>query len=289
MYKHKTMKNIYYIKTMRLIFVISPMLFLAQFNTLTPIPIQKKEPTNYFEKEKTMLKEKEKSDVKEDKKKQPRTSSKNALKQELDSIKTMLLKYTLENNHKTSLNYKKFEDSLMSFMQNNLTQPVRNNMTIKKYDFVEDSNNIITSKIYMPLNKRLTITSPYGTRIHPIFGGAKHHNGIDLAASYEHVYSVLDGIVTESGWDSKGGGHYIKINHSGRFETAYLHLSQMYYRVGEQVKAGYIIGKSGNSGNSTGPHLHFSVKEYGNSINPLTFLNDLIKVNNLIALSYEHK
>ena len=140
----------------------------------------------------------------------------------------------------------------------------------------------------MPLNSGISITSPYGIRIHPIFGATKFHNGIDLAANYENVYSVLDGIVTETGWDNKGGGNYIKIKHFNRFETAYLHLSEMYYRVGEFVKAGFIIAKSGNSGNSTGPHLHFSVKEFGQSINPSHFLNDLIKVNQLIANHYEH-
>ena len=114
------------------------------------------------------------------------------------------------------------------------------------------------------------------------------HNGIDLKARYENVYSVMDGIVTATGWDFKGGGNFIKVKHFNRFETSYLHLSEIYYKIGEKVKAGFIIGKSGNTGNSTGPHLHFSVKEFGQSINPSHFLNDLIKVNNLIANHYEH-
>lgn len=91
------------------------------------------------------------------------------------------------------------------------------------------------------------------------------------------------------GWDNKGGGNYIKVRHSNRFETSYLHLSAMYYRAGEPVKAGYIIGKSGNSGNSTGPHLHFAVKEFGVFVNPTQFLNDLIKVNNLISIQNEQQ
>ena len=138
----------------------------------------------------------------------------------------------------------------------------------------------------MPLKGGLSVTSPFGSRIHPIFGVRRTHNGIDLKAHYENVYSIMDGIVTASGWDPKGGGNYIKINHFGRFETAYLHLSEIYYKVGERVKAGFIIAKSGNTGNSTGPHLHFSVREFGQLINPTHFLNDLIKVNNLIATHY---
>jgi murein DD-endopeptidase MepM/ murein hydrolase activator NlpD len=74
------------------------------------------------------------------------------------------------------------------------------------------------------------------------------HNGIDLKADHEDVYAVLDGIITESGWDSKGGGNYIKIKHFNRFETSYLHLSEIYYKVGRKVRAGFIIGKSGNTG-----------------------------------------
>lgn len=157
---------------------------------------------------------------------------------------------------------------------------------LKQYEFVNELREKNYSKIVMPLNREISITSPYGTRMHPIFGASKFHNGIDLAANYENVYSVLDGVVTETGWDNKGGGNYIKIKHFDRFETAYLHLSEIYYRVGEFVNAGFIIAKSGNSGNSTGPHLHFSVKEFGQNINPTHFLNDLIKVNQLIATHY---
>jgi murein DD-endopeptidase MepM/ murein hydrolase activator NlpD len=98
----------------------------------------------------------------------------------------------------------------------------------------------------------------------------------------------MDGLITETGWDPKGGGNYIKIRHSGVFTTSYLHLSEIYYRKGEFVKAGYVIAKSGNSGNSTGAHLHFSVSENGRFIDPIRFLNDLIKANNLIAIYYEH-
>ena len=142
------------------------------------------------------------------------------------------------------------------------------------------------SKVSMPLGRKMIITSPYGTRVHPVVKSITMHNGMDLKAEYENVYTVLDGIITESGWDPKGGGKFIKINHYNRFETAYLHLSEIYYQVGEKVHAGFIIAKSGNTGNSTGPHLHFAVRELGQTINPLTFLNDLIKANYLTAKNY---
>ena len=103
------------------------------------------------------------------------------------------------------------------------------------------------------------------------------HNGIDLRANYQHIYAVLDGVIIGVGWDSKGGGVYIKVKHQN-FETTYCHLSEVYYRQGETVKAGFIIGKSGNTGLSTAPHLHFSVKQNNEYINPVTFLNDLISL-----------
>jgi len=140
----------------------------------------------------------------------------------------------------------------------------------------------------MPLNRAISVTSPYGTRIHPISGTTRMHNGIDLKAYYENVYAVMDGIVTETGWDPRGGGHFIKVKHYNRFETTYLHLSEICYKVGEFIKAGFVIAKSGNSGNSTGAHLHFAVREDGKYIDPIRFLNALIEANQWLKASY-HK
>ncbi len=207
------------------------------------------------------------------------------LKKELDSLKTLLKEKSSTHNKKW--NTQKLQDSLILVVQNKMLDQIKNNKNqLSQYSLVNEARDMNYLKIVMPLNREISITSPYGTRMHPIFGASKFHNGIDLAANYENVYSVLDGIVTETGWDNNGGGNYIKVNHFNRFETAYLHLSEIYYRVGEFVKAGFIIAKSGNSGNSTGPHLHFSVKEFGQNINPTQFLNDLIKVNQLIATYY---
>lgn len=195
---------------------------------------------------------------------------------QVDSLKTMLKNYHNGNNQ-SNMDYQKMKDSLFELMHN--FQPE------KKQGKEFEKAPFGGLGAYMPLN-RITVTSPYGTRLHPIFGTAKMHNGIDLKANYEDVHAVLDGLITEAGWDSKGGGNYIKIKHFNRFETSYLHLSEIYYKVGEKVRAGFIIGKSGNTGNSTGPHLHFAVKEFGQSINPYHFLNDLNKANNLIATYY---
>ena len=133
-------------------------------------------------------------------------------------------------------------------MKDSLILPTRNKLEEKKqtsfskYDFVEEPT-VSFSKIVMPIKNKITVTSPYGTRTHPIFGTKKMHNGIDLKANYENVYAVMDGIITSAGWDSKGGGNYIKVKHFNRFETSYLHLSEMYYRAGEKVKAGLSLEK----------------------------------------------
>ncbi|MHA6727130.1 M23 family metallopeptidase [Chryseobacterium sp. A301] len=125
---------------------------------------------------------------------------------------------------------------------------------------------------YFPLEGKLSISSPYGNRVHPLSGEVKFHRGLDFRASYESVIAVMDGVVEKSGWDSKGGGYYMTLQHEGGISTSYLHLSQRYYRKGEKVLAGYIIARSGNSGGSTGPHLHFMVRENGELRSPQEFL-----------------
>ena len=258
----------------------------GQFNTLTPTLPKKTESAKAIE----QVKETDNPKLKKERKSWKdffNITSKAKLKNELDSLKAILKENSSANNKKWDR--QKMQDSLILVAQTKMlihSQNGKNQLT--QYDFVNKPREKNFSKIVMPLNREISITSPYGTRMHPIFGASKFHNGIDLAANYENVYSVLDGIVTETGWDNNGGGNYLKIKHFDRFETAYLHLSEIYYRVGEFVKAGFIIAKSGNSGNSTGPHLHFSVKEFGQNINPTHFLNDLIKVNQLIANHYEH-
>lgn len=271
----------YFIAVLILSFQIT---VFGQFNTLTPTLPKKTDNLKLME----QVKETDNPKLKKERKSWKdffNITKKADLKKELDSLKTLLKENSSVNNKKW--NRQKLQDSLILVAQTKMliySQNGKNQLT--QYDFVNKPREKNFSKIVMPLNRGISITSPYGIRMHPIFGASKFHNGIDLAANYENVYSVLDGIVTETGWDNNGGGNYIKVNHFNRFETAYLHLSEIYYRVGEFVKAGFIIAKSGNSGNSTGPHLHFSVKEFGQNINPTHFLNDLIKVNQLIATYY---
>lgn len=277
--------------------LLCQLLVFGQFNTLTRKEMKPDESIiemKKFQKENPDLKkEKENKNffnklfntpTKSDLKKQTRGSTK-WLTSQIDSLKTIMLEYSFSKKEREILIPKTTKDSLLLpdkkqfFEQNeNVEKPIKKFSFIKEEDFV--------SKISMPLDKRIIVTSPFGWRTHPIFRTGKMHNGTDLKANYENVYSVLDGIVIESG-NSSGRGNYIKVRHSDSFVTSYLHLSEIYYEAGEFVKAGFIVARSGNSGNSTGPHLHFAVQKNGKYINPIRFLNDLINANNLISDYYD--
>ena len=267
------------------IFILTGNFLSAQCNTLTPTLHRRSEVFIPAEKMAETKDRKGKKSWKE----VFNLTSKSNIRTELDSLKSLIKQYNGEEQFE-EMQYKKLEDSLHQLILKSDNNS-KNNTLLEQPNSISDENEWMPSlsKIVMPLKSNLSITSGYGSRIHPIFGMRKMHNGIDLKADHEDVYAVLDGIVIESGWDSKGGGNYIKMKHFDRFETAYLHLSQMYYRTGEKVRAGFIIGKSGNTGNSTGPHLHFAVKEFGRSINPEHFLNDLNNANQLIASYYANR
>lgn len=265
------------------VFLLVSSFMFAQFNTLMPTQPQKSESQTHIEatKEESLPEQK---DGKNFWKKIFNTTTTSDLKNELDSLKILIKGYKYTNNF-VKESFQKMKDSLLLATKRRAKQQkdlLENQSSQALHDFMEEPKEPL-SKVVMPLAGKMAITSSYGTRIHPISGTRKMHSGIDLKAYYENVYAVMDGVVTAVGWDPRGGGNYIKIRHFNRFETAYLHLSQIYYRVGERVKAGFILGRSGNTGNSTGPHLHFSVKEFGQNINPAHFLNDLIKATHLTA------
>jgi len=257
------------------ILLSSQLCVFGQFNTLTPVLPQKSDHPILSEK----AKETGESKQKEDKNfwKAIFNGSKADLKKELDSLKKMIRENSRSKSKKWEV--QKLKDSLILELQGQAINKTEN-------DFKKSSADTEFPKISMPLDRTISVTSPYGTRIHPISGTTRMHNGIDLKAYYENVYAVMDGIVSETGWDPRGGGHYIKVKHYNRFEIAYLHLSEIYYKVDEFVKAGFVIARSGNTGNSTGAHLHFSVRENGKYIDPIRFLNDLVNAHHLISSSY---
>ncbi|MBR5537219.1 MAG: peptidoglycan DD-metalloendopeptidase family protein [Clostridia bacterium] len=114
------------------------------------------------------------------------------------------------------------------------------------------------------------ITCKYGYRTHPVTRKYKLHTGIDLRCSTgTKVYAANKGTVTTSGYSS-AWGNYIIINHGGGYTTLYAHLSRRNVAKGAAVKQGDVIGLSGNTGYSTGPHLHFEINKNGSSYDPVT-------------------
>lgn len=134
--------------------------------------------------------------------------------------------------------------------------------------YTEKGEALVFDGLRYPLD-RLHVTSPFGSRIHPITGQRKTHYGIDYGSpTGTPVYAVAEGIVTVSGFDPFSGNK-IAIRHRDRSESWYMHLSARGVGVGAKVSARQCIGRVGSTGRSTGPHLHLGFKnEKGAWINP---------------------
>jgi len=107
------------------------------------------------------------------------------------------------------------------------------------------------------------VSSRFGSREDPVYGGSDYHRGIDLAApKWTTIHAVRAGEVTYAGWDNGGGGNYVSIEHGDGYKTQYLHMEAIAVKEGQLVKKGQIIGYVGSTGNSTGNHLHFAVRKW---------------------------
>lgn len=116
------------------------------------------------------------------------------------------------------------------------------------------------------------LTSGYGMRNHPVLGGRRKHDGVDLAApTGTPVYATADGVVGRADWYSSYG-LYISVNHGASMETRYAHLSRLAVAAGDNVKKGDLIGYVGSTGRSTGPHLHYEVRVEGIAVNPIPYM-----------------
>ena len=131
--------------------------------------------------------------------------------------------------------------------------------------------------------KSIKVTSPYGYRRDPITGKQSWHNGLDLRAKNEPAYAMMEGIVEKIGYDSRSG-NYVTLKH-GNYHVSYCHLSSVIVGKGERVFSGTIVGVTGNTGRSTGCHLHLTCKKDGESFNPTILLNLIEQSFALSALS----
>lgn len=119
-----------------------------------------------------------------------------------------------------------------------------------------------------------TLTSPFGMRIHPIYGYEKMHQGVDLATSQgTPIYAAKSGKVTNASFQSGGAGYYVSINHGDGFTSVYMHMTHFIVSPGQYVTTGQVIGYVGSTGASTGPHLHFGIAYNGSYINPMPYIS----------------
>lgn len=166
---------------------------------------------------------------------------------------------------------KKVEESI-PFPANNSVDSITANLSQQKTDSLDNKQKQWTSdypSITYPL-KSIKVTSPYGYRRDPFTGKQSWHNGLDLRAKNEPAYAMMDGIVEKVGYDNRSG-NFVTLRH-GNYYVSYCHLSSIVVGKGECVFSGTIVGVTGNTGRSTGSHLHLTCKKDSMSINPMNLI-----------------
>ena len=149
---------------------------------------------------------------------------------------------------------------------------------IKSFDFLAqqvDSQQARTRHMpaIQPVPEKFlrTMASGYGVRRDPVYGTMKFHEGMDFSAPIgTPVYATADGVVRTASWQS-AYGNMVEIDHGFNYTTRYAHLSKLIAQQGKQVKRGDLIGLVGNTGKSTGPHLHYEVRYRGAPQNPVNY------------------
>lgn len=137
----------------------------------------------------------------------------------------------------------------------------------------EEFSTVIPAIWPIDRTKLKYVSSLYGMRMHPKYGYWRMHEGIDLSAPKgTPVYATGNGVVVGSGW-RPGYGEIIELNHGFGYKTRYGHLSKRYVQAGDSVTRGQVIGEVGNTGVSSGAHLHYEVRFRDNTVNPIHYFN----------------
>ena len=117
-------------------------------------------------------------------------------------------------------------------------------------------------------------SSPYGMRMHPVYGGWRMHHGVDLSApTGTPIIASRSGVINSVGFEAGGAGNYVNIDHKDGFVTRYMHMTHYIVAPGQYVYAGQVIGYCGSTGASTGPHLHFGIYYNGASVDPALYID----------------
>ncbi len=162
------------------------------------------------------------------------------------------------------------DEAAMSEMEDQLLKEADQLTDIIKN--LESAATYVGGEMMWPVPGHYSITSLFGKRIHPISKAYTMHTGLDIASPRNtDLVSAQTGTVIFANWFA-GYGKAIIIDHGGGYTTLYAHLDVMSVEVGQVVKKGQSIGKTGNSGYSTGPHLHFEVRMNGDYVDPLTYV-----------------
>lgn len=171
-------------------------------------------------------------------------------------------------------------DMLISYLKK--VEEIRNRTNVQKESFnileqksVEWRRQVDHFPGISPVNVKFSLGDGFRFRaVHPVFGMPRMHNGQDFEVPYgTEVYATGDGTIVEAGRNDGGFGIYVVIDHDYGLSSIYGHLSQVRVVKGQNVKRGDLIGISGNTGASTGPHLHYQVEQQGHAINPNHYIN----------------
>ncbi len=177
-----------------------------------------------------------------------------------------------------SLNHLTNPDNILPGQKLDLTS-ITQSQPASESKFIPESINATTNTPYLPLPTKLQapvngrITSLFGMRNHPVVGETLHHDGIDISQpTGTPIKPLTSGVVTFSGNDG-GYGLMVEIDHGNGLTSRYAHLSKLLVHKGEQINPSHPLGQVGQTGLTTGPHLHLEIHRLNTAIDPLTVLN----------------
>ena len=178
-----------------------------------------------------------------------------------------------------------YENSDLLISYRSKIDELKNQATVQKESFKSIAERSVEWKREMdhmpaisPVSVLFKLGDKFGFReIHPILGTPRPHYGQDFEVPYgTEVYATGDGTVVDAGWNTGGFGNLIVIDHGYGLQSVYGHLSSIKVTKGLNVKRGDLIGYSGSTGLSSGPHLHYQIEKFGEHVNPVnSFNNDM--------------
>ena len=134
------------------------------------------------------------------------------------------------------------------------------------------SATLVRVPVREPVTGEIDFSSPYGVRVDPFLHVPAMHTGIDFRGTFgEPIHATAAGTVTSAGW-SGGYGQMVEVDHGNGLATRYGHLSEIDVKVGQSIRIGQVVGRSGSTGRSTGPHLHYETRVNGEAVDPQKFL-----------------